>query len=117
MLDESNPVKEASTEETDLEKENIGNNVTLIDNTDNEVDKQKKEQETVFSFLERKQFIADVTERVRVACELTVGETMKTLKASPNNLGEETVDSVDNDNIEEAKHWAISQKQSCAKKF
>ena len=42
---------------------------------------------------------------------------MKTLKASPNNLGVETMDSVDNDGIEEAKHWAISQKQSCAKKF
>ena len=41
---------------------------------------------------------------------------MKTLKASPNNLGEETMDSVDNDGIEEAKHWAISQKQSCANK-
>ena len=123
-LNEHKPVQEVSVEEKDLEKDgNCSYKEAAAENTDdgnikidtNNNDKKKqKEQVPVISFYDR-EFIESLKETCAEAVKKTFAEIKKERELISSQSPEKELD--DNvDNIEEAKLWAVRQKQSCTNK-
>ena len=107
-LDEQKIVNIVNSEENDLE--NDGNSEKENTNDQNE-DKKKERLISIFSSIA---FLKSFESNCKAICEESFGEMNKELKGeNKTNNHEEEYDNVDN--IEDAKLWAMRQKQSCAK--
>ena len=116
--------KESSSEKTELEKEATKEN---IDDSDNE----NKGWAAVVALFQNEDYINDLTEIVSKACKESIqtsigpavsksfgeiNEELRMVSSDSQQKSLEEVNDTDNvDNIEEAKLWAVSQKQSCLK--